>query len=305
MPRTIEVSVPAATVDDILQRIDQVKGVVGLSRQAGASLQPPGDILSIQTTNDASREVIALLAELDVLSSGSIVTSEPRSIISPEHQLRINRETNETVWDEMAFLMREDTNVSPNFLASMFLAGGVAAAGLWSDTLHVVVGAMLIAPAFEPLLRVPFGGLIGPGRIARSGLVSTGTGYLLMLLGGVVALVVLQQIDPTGPAELRNGRWVQYWSTLTPATILTSTLAAAAGAVVISGQRSALTTGVMIALALVPSMALVGMALAAGDPPLAGDAFVRWGVDAVLVMLVGGAVLAVKRLYLRAHPTLT
>jgi hypothetical protein len=48
MPRTIEVSVSPEKVDAILRRVQGVEGVVGIARQRGASLRPPGDILSIQ-----------------------------------------------------------------------------------------------------------------------------------------------------------------------------------------------------------------------------------------------------------------
>lgn len=305
MPRTIDVSAPPERVPVILKRVRQLDGVIGLLHQRGASLQPSGDLVTIHTTNDGARHVIELLDQLDVLADGSITTSEPRSVISPEHQPRINRESNESIWDEMAFLLREDTNLAPNFLSLMFLAGAVAGVGLWADTLHIVIGAMVIAPAFEPLVRLSFGGIIGAGRIALMGLASTVAGYLVLGLGGIVTFLLLRAIDPSGSVELESRTWVRYWSTMTPPGVVASVLAAAAGAVVISGQRSVLTTGVMIALALVPSMSLVGMALAAGNTSLAGQALVRWGVDVVLVVGVGALVLVVKRMYLKSHPALT
>lgn len=305
MPRSIDISVPPEKADAILQRIEDIEGVVSLAHQRGAALQPPGDILSIQTTNDATRQVLEVMDDLAVLDSGSIVTSEPRSVMSPEHQDLIDRESNETIWDEMAFLLRQDTNLAPNYLSLMALAGAIAAVGLWTDTLHMVIGSMVIAPAFEPLVRIPFGFIAGPRRIASSGLVSMVTGYLLLALGGVVSILILQTVDPSRSANLETRYWVQFWSTLTPTSVVASTFAAAAGAFVISGQRSVLTTGVMIALALIPSMAIVGMGITVGDLALAGRGFVRWAVDAGLVVLVSAVVLGLKRVYLQHHRALS
>ena len=305
MPRSIEISVSSEQADAILHQIAGMNGVVSLARQRGASLQPLGDIVSIQTTNDATRSVLSVLDDLDVLDGGSIVTNEPRSVMSPAHQDQINRESNETIWDEMAFLLRQDTNLALNYLVLMALAGAIAAVGLWTDTLHMVIGSMVIAPAFEPLVRMPFGFITGPRQIARSGLISAAAGYLLLAVGAIISVMILAAVDPTRSADLETRSWVQFWSTLTPTGIVASTFAAAAGAFVISGQRSVLTTGVMIALALIPSMAIVGMGIAVGDFSLAGRGFVRWAVDAALVVLVSATVLYLKRAYLQQHRALT
>jgi hypothetical protein len=52
---------------------------------------------------------------------------------------------------------------------------------------------------------------------------------------------------------------------------------------------------VMVALALVPSMALIGMGVATLDPGLALGAAGRWGVEALCVIFGGGSILALKR----------
>jgi hypothetical protein len=42
MPRTIEISASAEKADATLQRLETLDGVVGLARQSGASIRPPG-----------------------------------------------------------------------------------------------------------------------------------------------------------------------------------------------------------------------------------------------------------------------
>ena len=51
----------------------------------------------------------------------------------------------------------------------------------------------------------------------------------------------------------------------------------------------------MIALALVPAMAIAGMALVTGDLALAGRGFLRCGVDATLVIIASSLVLGLKQ----------
>lgn len=67
MPRVIEITAPAKKADVILRRVEGVDGVVGMARQRGAALQPPGDIVSLQTTNDGTRFVLEILDDLNVL----------------------------------------------------------------------------------------------------------------------------------------------------------------------------------------------------------------------------------------------
>jgi hypothetical protein len=295
MPRIIQVSVSPDIADALLKRLDGVSGLIGLSRTRGAALQPPGDVLSIQVTNDATRAVFALLEDLRVHESGSIATSDPRCMVAPGHRKVLDRESNETVWDEMAFLLRQDTNLAFNYLGLMFLAGAIAAAGLWADMLHIVIGAMVVAPGFEPLVRLPFGVIAARSELATRGALSTAAGYAMIALGGAVTLVVLRLVDPSADPDISSRQWVQYWSSFTAPGIVNSVLAAAAGAIVISGLRSVLTTGVMIALALIPSMTIVGMALVSGDLALMRAGFARWLADAGFVILLSAVIFGYKQ----------
>lgn len=302
MPRTIELSVAPETADAILSRLEGVEGIEGLARQRGAALNPAGDVLVIHATNDAARAVFEMLEEFGVLEEGGVVTRSPSCLIPAGDRNLLDTESNEGLWDEMAFHLRSDTNLGFNYLALMFVAGAVAGAGLWADMLHVVVGAMVIAPAFEPLVRVPFGLTVGPPRIAMRGLRSCVLGYLMMALGGLAVVLVLVTVDPAADQHLGSRWWVRYWSSFSPAGVVASVFAAVAGAVVISGLRSVLTTGVMIALALVPAMAVVGMALGVGDLALAARGFGRWAVDAGLVLAASAVVFRAKQAFLHRRP---
>ena len=298
MSRSIEISAPARTIDSILERIGSVRGVVSLSRQKEASLSPPGDVLTIYATDDATRSLLAILADLDASVNGTISLSEPTSLLSSEHQRLINKESNETIWDDMAFLLRKDTNLSFNYLSLMALAGAITAVGLWSDTLHLIVGSMIIAPAFEPLLRLPLGLITRAKELIPSGLISTGAGYLALATGAAFATMILKLWESGDKSGLADQQWISYWSSLSFSGVLISCFGAIAGAVIVTAQRSVMTVGVMITLALIPSMGIVGMGLVAGDLTLASLGFMRWCVDAALVTAMSAMVFGLKKRFL-------
>ncbi len=304
MPRSIELSVSPDKTAALLDRVAGLDGVVGIALQRGASLRPAGDVLTIRATNDGCRSVFRVLSELDILAEGSVVTSEPYCLVSSQGQGSLEHESNEAGWEEMASMLRRETNPSNNFMLLMFLAGGIAAGGLWTNTLHLVIGAMTIAPGFEPLLRMPFGLITGMGGIVRYGATGTVIGYGLLALGGAIALLVLRAVDAGGPADLEANSWVRYWTSVSPTGVVVALLAGAAGAAVVSIYRSVLSVGVMIALALIPTMSLTGMALAEGDLPLAGAAAVRWLVDVICVLGASTAVLAAKQAFIHRRASL-
>ena len=301
MSRAIQISVPADRTARILEQLDGREGIVSIGLQKGASVKPAGDVLTVQATSAVFGEVVRGLARV-IGEDGSIVTSEPQSLISPSIQKQIDQETNEASWPEMGALLRRDTNVTSNYLMAMFFSGVIAAAGLWTDTLHIVVGAMVVAPGFEPIIRIPFGLLAQHGRSWRQGLVSTVIGYGVLILGAAAATWFGMLTDSSPEKDLATQTWISFWTSLSPMSLVVSLAAAAAGAAIIAAQRSTLTAGVMIALALIPSASIIGLGLASGEFGLAWEGVLRWAIDVGCVLLGGGAVFLVKRMTLEGKP---
>lgn len=68
-----------------------------------------------------------------------------------------------------------------------------------------------------------------------------------------------------------------------------------AGAVVVAAQRSVLSAGVMIALALIPTATITGMAIAMGELDVAGAAARRWLLEVAIVTVIASLVLFAKQ----------
>jgi hypothetical protein len=101
--------------------------------------------------------ILNLFCELNLLHCGAVSISEPNATISAQASQTISEEGNDAILEETGAMMRQGTDPSFNFIALMGLSGAVAAFGIVTDTIHIVIGAMLIAPGLEPLLRVFFG----------------------------------------------------------------------------------------------------------------------------------------------------
>ncbi|WP_258805785.1 DUF389 domain-containing protein [Pseudarthrobacter sp. NS4] len=303
MPRTVTVSLPSHRTDSLLEEIRRLPGLITLSVQRGISLQPPGDVVNLELTDRALPQLMHVLeghgsgTEQDV----SVSIGEPVGMISASSATAIARDvSSSSSFEEMDFVIGRESNMDLFKLVVMAIAGFVAAAGIGTNAVHLVIGAMLIAPGFEPLVRVSLGA-VGGNRAWKWGLLDTVKGYGVLVLGAAAGTLLLRSLgtrplgDTTG--YLSSGVLVEYWTTFSWSSTVVTIAAGLAGAILIAASRSVLTTGVMIALALVPSATLVGAGLATWQIDLAWLSFLRWLHDASIV--VGTALMVIVAIRLR------
>jgi hypothetical protein len=300
MARTYNISVPSEHTALLVSEFQQIEGFLGLQVQSGASIVPPGDVMELSLTDTGGLQVLKVLEKHNLLRKPgvSIITSEPVSIISVEHAEKIALMVSESAWEEMEVEIGKDTNINMNTVALMIIAGIASAVAIATNAVHVAIGAMIIAPGFAPLLRISLG-LVAESPALRRGISHSLQGYAYLIGGAAVTAVVMLAIglDPLGGegSYLQPYALVNYWTNPSLPSILVSAAAAVAGAVLISTNRIVLTGGVMIALALIPTASLMGIALVAGDWQVLGLAALRWSIDVVLVILASLAVLGYKK----------
>lgn len=299
MPRIIEMTVEPDRTDDLLHRLGDIDGIVGITVDRGAGFRPAADVVRLSTTNRGARSLMVSMAEPQNLGVLTLASSEPLAMLSPKHQGELDRESTESTWADVAGHLREESNAELNILLLMFLSGAIAAIGIGTDVIHLVIGAMVVTPGFEPFLRMPFSLIVGSYGSFRQALFVTVSGYVLMALGAAAAYRLIDAVQVIPPLE--SLPLVQYWTTLDSVSVLVAVVAGLAGAVTVTANRAVFTAGVMIALALVPGMALVGVGLAAGDPSIAQDGATQWALNGVVVILTATLVIGLKHLLMHGR----
>ena len=162
------------------------------------------------------------------------------------------------------------------FNALMALSVAIATLGIIADSTPVVIGAMLVAPLMSPVLGVSAAVVMGwPGRVMRQSIMLILGATLAVGLAAAISQVVPGSMDPL-PREL---------IARTSPNLLDLGIALAAGAAGAYGlarrQASDALPGVAVAVALVPPLAVVGMALQLGEWQLALGAFFLFLVNVV------------------------
>lgn len=304
MPRKVEIILPSSQTDEIVSEIKALKGMIGLRLQRSASIQPPGDLVTVEITNRAVNRLLRLLDQRKVGhgDSSSIATSQPFSLISAASTKDIEQDTNDIPWEEMKTLIANDSNMNANVIAAMFIAGVFAAIGIMTNALHIVIAGMIVAPGFEPIVQISLG-VVSQNRVWRGGFINTAKGYAAVVAGAATAGLVLQALGipllEGKSSYLPVGTLFSYWTEITASSTIVAALAGIAGALLIASRREVLTSGVMIALALIPAATVFSLGLITGRWDVAGKGLLRWVLEVGLIIVSSGLVFLWKRRYVQ------
>lgn len=309
MPRTVVLTLPVDLTETVIGEIQSVDGIVGVRLERGSSLRPPGDVVTVELLNRALPALLSLFERhgLGTRAGSSLSTSEPVSLVSASAREAIARDSSDASWEDMEGSLAKESNMTLNAMALMFVSGAIAAIGVTTNAIHLVIGAMVIAPGFEPITRLALG-CVARGPAWKRGLVDSALAYLVLAAGAGVAALALRASGhhpPGGSASyLPQSSLLTYWTSFTLPSLLVSGLASVAGALLIATNRSVLTAGVMIGLALVPAASIAVMAALVADWHAAGAAALRWLVEVGIVTLGSLAVFGWKRHSLHRRDTM-
>lgn len=181
--------------------------------------------------------------------------------------------TREELYSEIARGARLDSN----FLLLTFLSTIVAAIGLAEDNVAVVVGAMVIAPLLGPNIALAFGTSLGDRDLMWQALKTN-------LAGLGLALVLSVGIGIVWHVDLTSAELLARTNVGMDGVVLALASGAAAVLSLTTGLSSAL-VGVMVAVALLPPTATLGMLLGSGQPQPAMGAALLLAVNIVCVLL--------------------
>lgn len=299
MFRTISLSLPSNQTDSLVAKFQEVEGVIGIKLIRGISLKPKGDALILDVNSNGLQKVFKILDDLGVADSSdiSISTSEPLSYISQETRGALFKEEQNSTAEELEETLTKESAMNPNLVYIMAASGVLATVGILEDSLHLVIAAMVIAPGFEPLSAVAAGSILKGNLLFRRALMGTLKGYTALILSAsLTSAFILYASDHNGSTPyLPKGVLMSYWTSITPSSTFIAILAGVAGGILIATHRSVLTAGVMIALALIPSAAIVGISLTSGDVLNGAISLLRLIVELLIVYLSNCAVFMLKK----------
>ncbi|MFC7254233.1 TIGR00341 family protein [Haloplanus litoreus] len=162
-------------------------------------------------------------------------------------------------------------SLAPNwrtFVVMTVVSSVVATAGLLLDSAAVVVGSMVIAPLIGPAMATSTGSVVDDRELLVRGVKQQVAGGFLAVLAaaGFAVLLRTAHVVPLETADVFAIDEVRERLVPDVLSLVIALAAGAAGALSLSTGVSTALVGVMIAAALVPPTAVVGIGLAWGSP---------------------------------------
>ncbi|SEI48610.1 uncharacterized hydrophobic domain-containing protein [Arthrobacter sp. yr096] len=296
----LRLCVPAELSDAVLECCSGHTGAAEVALHRGASVVPPGDVITVQIARESAEELIERLHALKVPELGSISISSPDLVLSKRADAAEDSAPGESadsvIWDEVSRQTGEDSKLTWSFLAFLVIATQLAAIGIVTDSTIAIVGAMVVGPEFGPLAALAVGLVERKWRLVRTSLVALGVGFPLAMV--VTALAAWLSI-PLGlfPRDtLDRGSAVEFIYHPGPYSLIVAALAGAAGMLSMISHRSSALVGVFISVTTVPAAGYVAVALVLGEYSKAAGSAMQLALNLVGIVAAAAAVLMFYRL---------
>ncbi len=174
----------------------------------------------------------------------------------------------------------DQIKLSSAYLLLMGLSAIVAAIGVLRSDVAVIIGAMVIAPLLGPNVGLSLATTLADSDLARKAMRSNLAGILLSFLIAVI-IGLLFANNPTASVELMARTNVGYGD------VALALAAGSAGALAYTRSIPAALIGVMVAIALVPTIVTSGLLLGAGYITLSFYALMLFLINLICINLSG------------------
>jgi uncharacterized hydrophobic protein (TIGR00341 family) len=285
-------------VIEIIADASHLDTLTGIAEQHQVAEFWHGDVLEDgrrvlrMLVDDASRQAVvdALQSQLGGSDSARIIIMPVDAVLprkedaaeADKAKVARGSQTREELYNGIERGARLDST----FLLLVFLSTIVASIGLIENNIAVIVGAMVIAPLLGPNIALAFSTSLGDRELMWQALKTN-------LAGLSLTLVMAIAIGMIWPTHLNSFEILVRTDVKPDGIVLALASGAAAVLSLATGLSSAL-VGVMVAVALLPPAATLGMMLGSGQFDLALGAALLLAVNVVCINLAAKLMFLLK-----------
>ena len=175
-----------------------------------------------------------------------------------------------------------------SYVVLMATAGVLSAIALLTNSVPVLIGSMIIAPALPPLALISFGIVNRDADLAFDGAISAVLGLCISMAAAVVVTALLNviQVLPS-EASLLDRDLLQERVSPGFYSVVTAVAAGIAGMIALTERKTDTLVGVVAALALVPAAVAGAIAFLSEDPVRGWGGIALLAINVVLIVLSG------------------
>jgi uncharacterized hydrophobic protein (TIGR00271 family) len=291
--------VPGDLVEQVLAFLDGLESALNIVHIPGAARDPEGDLVLADVAREDVSAVIERLRPLGLEERGSIVTIEIDAAVSRRaeaaERAAAGSPADAVVWEEVEARTSESAVLSGSFLAFMILATMIAAVGIVTDSIILIIGAMVVGPEFGPLAGLCVALVQRRPALARRSLTALLVGFPVAILAAAAASFVLKE---TGvfPETIGAHTETLFISNPNRYSVIVAVLAGIAGMISLTTAKAGALIGVLISVTTIPAAGNVAVAAVYGDWHECAGALLQLAVNLVAIVVAALATLVTQRL---------
>ncbi len=286
--RLVQATVPCGVLEGVTERLDE-HGVDYVAMDETATDDYVA-VLQFSVAKDRLESVLSDLYEagLDADDHVTVIDSEVDLFGRAEASPGTKEDHSGVAGGELVGRTEDLLPDVRTYVSMIVLSVIVATTGLLLDSVAVVVGAMVIAPLYGPAVSTSVGTVVGNRKLFSRGIELQVIGVAIAVVSATLFAWFLK-IGYLSPAGLAITSTPQIASRISP-DILSLVVALVAGIAGILGMATSTRVtlvGVMMAAALLPPAAVVGIGIAWWEPPVAVHAGALLAVNVLAINFAG------------------
>jgi uncharacterized hydrophobic protein (TIGR00271 family) len=290
----LRIVAPVELVPGVLTYLDGIE-TCDLIHIPNASRRPVGDVIQCVVGAEHASVIVSALRELGVADRGSITLDRLDARVSL-HESNPGDGGDAVVWEELETKTSAMAALSTGFLVYLMAATVIAAVGILTDSVVLIIGAMVVGPEMGPLAGLSVGLIQRRPELVRRSLITLGVGFALAFVASFAVTWAFRASD-VAPAVLDSANH--------PATLFISrpdtysvVIAAICGVVGMLSLTTASTgtlIGVLISVTTIPAAGNFGVAAAYGNLDEMWGSLIQLGVNVVVIQVSGLITLRIQR----------
>ena len=301
----LRIVVPSHQADHVVELLEHTPSACNLIVLGGAARKPEGDVLLVDIAREEASVVISDLRELEVDREGSIAIEEIDSQISDAavraEKAAAGLPSDAVVWEEVEARTSENVELSASFLAFMVLAMLIAAVGILTDQLLLIIGAMVVGPEFGPIAGLSVAIVQRQPDLAKRSFLALAIGFPVGITLSFGFALLLDGLDRIPEDFSQAGHpFTDFISSPDEFSVIVAGLAGVAGILSLTNAKSGALVGVLISVTTIPAAANIGVAAALGDGPEWVGAMQQLALNLATIFIAALATLFIqRRVYVR------
>ena len=295
----LQLRVPLQLTDEVVAGLTADDTVTNVAVLPGAFTKPHGTMVVADVAREAANPVIARLRDLGLTREGSVMLSEPETLLSgavDDAEAAAPGDPDDgVIWDVVENRVRQDSVLSWAFLSFLTLATLIAGVGRLLDQPILIVGAMVVGPEFSPVAALCLGlARPRPSLLPRAGR-TLAVGFVVAVLVAAPLWTLARLVGLAHRADAAVGPQTDFIVHPDVWSFLVALLAGVAGVLALTTSKSGPLVGVFISVTTVPAVGTLALCLGVGVWSEIPGALLQLCVNIAGMVLSGTAALLVQR----------